>query len=157
MRNAASILLGLALMSAASSPALAQQVYAGRGFVTAITAPCYTKTEQVEALGGQFNLTYYPIIAGQQNGPEALAFFNDGRAQLLVATQSSGSLNGSGTYNATKISADAEIFYFSGSYDFTITTISASALTLAGTVTNAWDIAGCKITFQSVLGLRPNT
>jgi hypothetical protein len=147
----------LAVVSAAASPALATEVYLGRGVVTAITAPCDTATVQVELLGGQFDLTYYPIIEGKQNGPEALAFFNDGRAQLLQATDPVGSLNGTGTYNATKISSSAEIFYFSGSYNLSIKPISASAVSLAGTITNAWDIAGCTITFQSTLGIRPTT
>ncbi len=154
MRRAFLIAIGLGL--AAASPALADISYTGRAVVTAITGPCATIYATVALPGTEATLVYRPLITGVQAGTETLSLHNDMRAELLEPTTAGASLNGAGVYRAAKLSAGGNLVYYRGKYALTVSPITSTIMTLTGTLTNAWNVTGCTITFQSTLGLRPN-
>jgi hypothetical protein len=153
MRRISALPMILALT--ATAPAMAQVTYGGKEFVTATTAACSTSTETVERPGDVANLIYRPAVAGVQAGPDSLAILTDTRALHIQPASSTGSLNGTGTYHAVKISSDAVLLNYGGDYSFTVTQVATDIVTISGTIDNAWDLKGCNVTFQSVLGLRP--
>jgi hypothetical protein len=134
---------------------MAQVTYGGKEFVTATTAPCSTSTETVERPGDVANLIYRPVVTGVQSGPESLAILTDTRAMHIEPASTTASLNGTGIYHAFKISSLAELVGYNGDYSLTITQVSTDIITISGTIDNAWDVKGCNVTFQSVLGLHP--
>jgi hypothetical protein len=141
----------------ATAPALAQVTYGGKEFVTSTTAACSTSTETVERPGDVANLIYRPAVTGVQSGPDSLAFLTDTRALHIEPASATASLNSSGTYHAVKISSDAALVYYGGDYSLTITQVATDIVTISGTIDNAWDVRGCSVTFQSVLGLHPTS
>jgi hypothetical protein len=153
MSRIRSILL-TALLLSATSAAYADEFYVGRQVVTATTGACATTPLPVVQAGDTANLVYRPAIAGVQTN-EGLAILNDFRA-LYIAPSGKASLNGTGIYKATKIGAAGVLSFYSAAYSFSIKQIGPDIVTVSGTLARAWDIEGCTITFQAVLGLKPD-
>jgi len=144
----------VALLLTASSSAYADEFYVGRQVVTSTTGACATTPLAIVQAGDTANLVYRPAIAGVQTN-EALAILNDFRA-LYIAPSGTASLNGSGVYKATKIGNAGVLSFYSADYALSIKQIGPDIVTVSGTLARAWDIEGCTITFQAVLGLKPN-
>jgi hypothetical protein len=156
MRKARAIVIGVSL-TAITMPAMAQVVYVGRENITAVTRACTTPGGAVERVGDTADLVYRPIIPGVQTGPETLASFADSRSQIIEPAAPGGLLNGSGTFAANKIDAVAQLVPYSGDYTLTITRVATDIVTISGAYSNAWDTPGCNVSFQAVLGLRPQS
>jgi hypothetical protein len=107
----------------------------------------------VEEAGENANLLYHPAVSG---APESLSFYNDLRAFYLAPSGTAG-LNGTGVYKATKIGAGGRVETYTGDYKLDIKQSGTDSVAISGTLTNAWNIAGCSFTFQAILGLKPGT
>jgi hypothetical protein len=142
------------LLLSATSSAYAAEFYIGREVITATSGACATTPSPVEQAGDTADLVYHPAVAGVQTN-EGLAIFSDFRA-LYVAPTGASSLNGTGVYDGTKIGGAGTLSAYSAGYNLDIKHIGQDIVTISGTLANAWDVQGCTVTFQAVLGLKPD-
>jgi hypothetical protein len=148
--------MGLILVAGATEARADATVWQGVGFIKTVTPAC--TTVPVAEVDDYYTVVYRPILTQiKQPGPEGLAFYTDRSSQVFNSPSSSKSLDGTGTYKGDGIGSHANSFAFAGTYALTISAVTPTTpiVTVDGTLTNFWDTAGCTVTFESVLGLRP--
>ncbi len=147
-------------MTAAAGAATAPTVWEGEVFTTLATGACVAAGNNV----GDFSQTIFAPGGLPGNGAsDVIAFFTP-RGGAVQFQPTTGTLGTAATFNMTILGHDASSAVIPNvtlGQIFTVTpsTISSTtpAITLTGTYSNFWGIAGCDITFQGTMQKRPGT
>ena len=148
------VLAFLAMMFAVvqTAHAASPSVWEGDLFIKSVTNACSVSG----TAAGQFYRAMYNPHSSTQPKPDSIALIGSRSALLLTSTSTT--LRGSVGYQASYISANAQIAQFFGSVSYSVkpTTITATTpvVQISGTTSN-FGVTGCTITVVAALGLRP--
>jgi hypothetical protein len=145
--------IGFTLVSSVASAQTQPNTWQGSITIRALTgAGC-----EGELRVGQIGIAVYRPRIGT-SGPSRLQFVFT-RAAVNHEKTTAGQMNGSGSYDGTKLGSRAGVSSFSGTFNLNSqpATVAANTpnVTLSGTITNFFDNPDCTATFTAPMTKRP--
>jgi hypothetical protein len=143
------------IAAATASPAFAVQVWQGDMFLTDANAACKAKGFTVDDF---FRGVYRPAGVADNGANSFLSLTGSRNSQRFSVA--GGTLSGSGTYNGTFITSTAGFLSWSDSFSGAkvkpAPTLTTPSITITVKIKTFGDVAGCNVTLQGALGIRPD-